>query len=1482
MSNLKIARLTEQFPSCPLRQIEREFGQMRRFSFCKLLKPACLKAFIIGLLPAGMAMAENCAALAAPVHTKDYGVWWAELDAEKALEVCTAELQQDPENAANVAHLARVYSKLGQQDVGLAMLQALGPTNDPDAATYLGVLLEDTDFAQAIALYETAAATGHLYAINRLSAALLKQGTGFQDTQRALDLRRNNALAGSTLDALNWGKDLMYGRNGIAADPAGALAFLHLAAEGRNTGAYAELGRAYRWAKGTAEDLPKAIYWFEKGMAADNSYSMEQLAYLARDGKGMTEDKDRASALFTRAGERGRASAWHALGRMLNAEGRDSEAVGAWRKAATARHTAAYERLGWAYYFGYGVPKDIEEGVRLTLIAADKGDVYAKERLAEYYRYGVVVAQDQAKAHALYKASAEAGLQHAAFRLARAYEDGLGVPKDPAKAIELFEKAAEIGSNSAEFALGVAYTRGEGVEKSIETAAEIYRKMIVTGQGNVTLAQSNLAELYAVEGVDGRAPDLLLAEALYRQAARKDWHRAMRKLADILIDQATPQAVKEAAELYTKAGAKGDQKARSRLEQAFADPNDPLHAPLTQPTPPMKDAFVTIGRDYEEVWASCLVLFGDCGTASVRKLDLTYAAEWYRRALDAPDAQFRLGALLLAQPQVPQQANEAETALQIAAATGNPDAALFLTVFQADPDKLSEIFVSALSALTPEDASRIALFALKGRFGDAAIGPAWTWLETQARAGDNAAQITLVAASLFLGAFDLAAEELRRLPAGTALDLSDVDYTLDQTLTFWMGAVRDGVTPDPAQMEAMQTLLDALAGHNPEATAPLELKLDEVRYRLATRDSFEPLRLQTDVSIDARLARLDERRDTLMQGRGLSPVLVPLYREYAKVQAEAGQLEDAEASIYRSVSIAQSINEQSRHLHGSLIYHMEMACHKRKASDVLFELGIDTAALALAKSAVNHLQSARSTVVGLPQNLQNCFRDVLADQYRRMADLLIRNGYLDEAQSVLAQLKDVESFRYAGNAPDRLGAAFDPVAMSEAQSDIITRIHGLPIKELIALEQKKAALSAEDDAALEALEADLETARLALADSLDDLSDSVRDLDTDASQDLARDLSARQLRRLAGRLERLDSVAMVYSVSLPERTHFLIVTADGTEHHELALDEVTLNEHIQAARRALSTPSLDPEPAARKLYEDVWAPVDAALAPLGADGQVLLVLDGQLRYVPIPALLGPDGWLVTGHQYVTFTPASRDLLLDDEVIDTLEVEALGASRGGSGFTPLPFVKDELASIVGLASQDNAIVTGRARLDDRFDADSFSDALNSGAPVIHVATHFDLTETEDSSRLLLGTGETLSVANIKEGARAGRFDLNDVHMLVLSACSTGFSGGSELESLATEMQYEGVRTVLATLWPVSDQSTAAFMAAFYSELQAGGGRSDSLHAVQRQFVQNKSAAALNATLRGGFSLTENAEPEAVYHGYSHPFYWAGFQMIGQWR
>jgi CHAT domain-containing protein len=67
---------------------------------------------------------------------------------------------------------------------------------------------------------------------------------------------------------------------------------------------------------------------------------------------------------------------------------------------------------------------------------------------------------------------------------------------------------------------------------------------------------------------------------------------------------------------------------------------------------------------------------------------------------------------------------------------------------------------------------------------------------------------------------------------------------------------------------------------------------------------------------------------------------------------------------------------------------------------------------------------------------------------------------------------------------------------------------------------------------------------------------------------------------------------------------------------------------------------------------------------------------------------------------------------------------------------------------------------------------------------------------------------------------------------------------------------GASATMASLWPVSDDATAQFMAAFYGAWQGGRiSKADALRQAQSQLLASSA--------------------------YQHPFYWAAFSLLGNW-
>ena len=99
------------------------------------------------------------------------------------------------------------------------------------------------------------------------------------------------------------------------------------------------------------------------------------------------------------------------------------------------------------------------------------------------------------------------------------------------------------------------------------------------------------------------------------------------------------------------------------------------------------------------------------------------------------------------------------------------------------------------------------------------------------------------------------------------------------------------------------------------------------------------------------------------------------------------------------------------------------------------------------------------------------------------------------------------------------------------------------------------------------------------------------------------------------------------------------------------------------------------------------------------------------------------------------------------------------------------------------------------------------------------------------------------------------------------------------------QTKGAKAVISSLWEVDDASTGALMADFYKRWAGGAGKIpkvEALRQAQLDLLEGK-AAPRASTAGGGFTVEEN-EPSTSTppEGYEHPFYWAPFVLMGNWK
>ena len=122
------------------------------------------------------------------------------------------------------------------------------------------------------------------------------------------------------------------------------------------------------------------------------------------------------------------------------------------------------------------------------------------------------------------------------------------------------------------------------------------------------------------------------------------------------------------------------------------------------------------------------------------------------------------------------------------------------------------------------------------------------------------------------------------------------------------------------------------------------------------------------------------------------------------------------------------------------------------------------------------------------------------------------------------------------------------------------------------------------------------------------------------------------------------------------------------------------------------------------------------------------------------------------------------------------------------------------------------------------------------------------------------------------------DLPQVDLLVLSACQTAVGNEDAEFGFAGLAMQAGVKSALASLWSIDDAGTVLLMSNFYEELKSNPIKSAALRQAQvnllsqEVFVEGDRVRGMDVDVQLPFAASEEKN-------YAHPFYWAGFTVIG---
>lgn len=395
-----------------------------------------------------------------------------------------------------------------------------------------------------------------------------------------------------------------------------------------------------------------------------------------------------------------------------------------------------------------------------------------------------------------------------------------------------------------------------------------------------------------------------------------------------------------------------------------------------------------------------------------------------------------------------------------------------------------------------------------------------------------------------------------------------------------------------------------------------------------------------------------------------------------------------------------------------------------------------------------------------------------------------------------------------------------------------------------------------------------------------------------------------------------DTTLLEYALG-EERSYLWVITKTSLHSYELPKRET-----VETAARRVYELLSERDPSARNgaieaVYKDASEKLSQMLlAPALSQlkgKRLVFVSDGALHYIPFGALpfprasenrLAANQSLALGFEIVSLPSASvlavlrrekanrtlatrslavfadpvfssKDSRLTIATADPVKAERLEDSKssrpmlerafslrdgtdGSLTITRLPFTRREAEAILSnspteLNLQALDFAANRERV--------LSKELGSYR-IVHFATHGLLnSEHPDLS------GIVLSLVDEQGKQVDGFLRLNEIYnlnlsaeLVVLSACQTALGKevkGEGLIGLTRGFMYAGSPRVVASLWKVDDVATAEFMKVFYQKM-------------------------LKEKMRPSAALREAKIAMMKQRRWSPPYYWAAFELQGEWR
>lgn len=359
-----------------------------------------------------------------------------------------------------------------------------------------------------------------------------------------------------------------------------------------------------------------------------------------------------------------------------------------------------------------------------------------------------------------------------------------------------------------------------------------------------------------------------------------------------------------------------------------------------------------------------------------------------------------------------------------------------------------------------------------------------------------------------------------------------------------------------------------------------------------------------------------------------------------------------------------------------------------------------------------------------------------------------------------------------------------------------------------------------------------------------------------------------------------NATALLEFVVAEEKSYLIVLTRDGkttplqSTLYPLNVTAKQLSEEVGEFRRMLAERDLTYQTKARQLYDLLLKPAEEKLK---GKKTLCVVPDKALWELPFQALQSRDGVHLIEDLTLFYAPslsvlresikkrvpatasrANTFFALANPQLPGKSSQKLNPDRTRERLDPLPEAENEVKTVSRLYGAANSLIF--------VGADARESRVKAAAPkyrVLHFATHGLLDgQNPMYSHLTLsqGAGEAQE-DGLLEAREIINMDLN-AELAVLSACqmARGWVGAGEgVIGMSWAFFVAGVPTIVASQWKVDSVSTTNLMIDFHRRLTRRPGT---------RARQQKAESLRQASL----SLLRSER-------YRHPFYWAGFVMVG---